>query len=386
MVVVRSMEVTQKKSTATFKQLDGALRTHDTSTGQRVTLSHKCSELDKQIPTLLGVSKAILDHVLFCHQEDSSWPLAEASVLKKRFDEIFDSTRYSKAIAIFKQTEKDMNAKVKDLFAELSGLKSHQHAAQGFRKDLAEATESLEELDDEKKRIDQDMQQMDEEINKLRDIEIHVSAVEAELDAAQQEKLNQMALVQRLRAMLDENLTQQHSLRELEKMMREYDEKVSNQHEEYENLKARDEEFDQAIAKLQRKNMELTQEKARLDADREGYEKNCRDRYQLMESIAQTYSVDLTQGGAATVNLSMDASFAGSQSVAALSQGSILQITEGDMNAIMQLLEQKEEELKKILAETTDRHQANEDKLLKELAELNANRSSVDAGTYVGRL
>ena len=386
MVVVRSMEVTQKKSTATFKQLDGALRTHDTSTGQRVTLSHKCSELDKQIPTLLGVSKAILDHVLFCHQEDSSWPLAEASVLKKRFDEIFDSTRYSKAIAIFKQTEKDMNAKVKDLFAELSGLKSHQHAAQGFRKDLAEATESLEELDDEKKRIDQDMQQMDEEINKLRDIEIHVSAVEAELDAAQQEKLNQMALVQRLRAMLDENLTQQHSLRELEKMMREYDEKVSNQHEEYENLKARDEEFDQAIAKLQRKNMELTQEKARLDADREGYEKNCRDRYQLMESIAQTYSVDLTQGGAATVNLSMDASFAGSQSVAALSQGSILQITEDDMNAIMQLLEQKEEELKKILAETTDRHQANEDKLLKELAELNANRSSVDAGTYVGRL
>ena len=380
------MEVTQKKSTATFKQLDGALRTHDTSTGQRVTLSHKCSELDKQIPTLLGVSKAILDHVLFCHQEDSSWPLAEASVLKKRFDEIFDSTRYSKAIAIFKQTEKDMNAKVKDLFAELSGLKSHQHAAQGFRKDLAEATESLEELDDEKKRIDQDMQQMDEEINKLRDIEIHVSAVEAELDAAQQEKLNQMALVQRLRAMLDENLTQQHSLRELEKMMREYDEKVSNQHEEYENLKARDEEFDQAIAKLQRKNMELTQEKARLDADREGYEKNCRDRYQLMESIAQTYSVDLTQGGAATVNLSMDASFAGSQSVAALSQGSILQITEDDMNAIMQLLEQKEEELKKILAETTDRHQANEDKLLKELAELNANRSSVDAGTYVGRL
>ena len=386
MVVVRSMEVTQKKSTATFKQLDGALRTHDTSTGQRVTLSHKCSELDKQIPTLLGVSKAILDHVLFCHQEDSSWPLAEASVLKKRFDEIFDSTRYSKAIAIFKQTEKDMNAKVKDLFAELSGLKSHQHAAQGFRKDLAEATESLEELDDEKKRIDQDMQQMDEEINKLRDIEIHVSAVEAELDAAQQEKLNQMALVQRLRAMLDENLTQQHSLRELEKMMREYDEKVSNQHEEYENLKARDEEFDQAIAKLQRKNMELTQEKARLDADREGYEKNCRDRYQLMESIAQTYSVDLTQGGAATVNLSMDASFAGSQSVAALSQGSILQITEDDMNAIMQLLEQKEEELKKILAETTDRHQANEDKLLKELAELNANRSSVDAGTYVRRL
>jgi len=141
------MEVSQKKTTASFKQLDGALRTFDVTTGKKVTLSHKCGELDKQLPTLLGISKAILDHVLFCHQEDSSWPLSEASVLKKRFDEIFDSTRYSKAIAIFKQTEKDMNAKCKDLKAELAGLKSHQHAAHAFRKELGEANEAIEELD-----------------------------------------------------------------------------------------------------------------------------------------------------------------------------------------------------------------------------------------------
>ena len=66
----------------------------------------------------LGVSKAILTHVIFCHQEDSTWsvllllhlahcvcvyyttcrPLSEGKALKLKFDEIFASTRYSKAL------------------------------------------------------------------------------------------------------------------------------------------------------------------------------------------------------------------------------------------------------------------------------------------------
>ena len=39
MVVVRSCEVTQKKKTMTFKQLDGVLRTTDIKTGNRISLS-----------------------------------------------------------------------------------------------------------------------------------------------------------------------------------------------------------------------------------------------------------------------------------------------------------------------------------------------------------
>jgi len=78
-----------------FKQLDGAIKTTN-DYGEEVSLSHKCSDLDKHIPELLGVSSAILENVIFCHQEDSSWPLQEGALLKKKFDDIFDSTRYSK--------------------------------------------------------------------------------------------------------------------------------------------------------------------------------------------------------------------------------------------------------------------------------------------------
>jgi DNA repair protein RAD50 len=60
---------------------------------QRSVISTKCAEMDEEIPNLLGVSKAVLENVIFCHQEDSYWPLAEPAALKKKFDDIFEATR-----------------------------------------------------------------------------------------------------------------------------------------------------------------------------------------------------------------------------------------------------------------------------------------------------
>ncbi len=64
MVVVRSMEVTQKKTTLTFKALDGVLRTTNPETGERISMSHKCTELDRQIPTMIGVRLAVVFNLL----------------------------------------------------------------------------------------------------------------------------------------------------------------------------------------------------------------------------------------------------------------------------------------------------------------------------------
>lgn len=51
--------------------------------------------MDSEIPQLLGVSKAVLENVIFCHQEDSYWPLAEPATLKKKFDDIFEATKFA---------------------------------------------------------------------------------------------------------------------------------------------------------------------------------------------------------------------------------------------------------------------------------------------------
>lgn len=54
----------------------------------------------------LGVSKAVLDNVIFCHQEDACWPLSEGKTLKTKFDAIFAATRYIQALEAIRNVRK----------------------------------------------------------------------------------------------------------------------------------------------------------------------------------------------------------------------------------------------------------------------------------------
>ena len=98
-MAIRNMQLTQKKKGATFKQIDGVLRAIDQSgpTPVKSEVTQKCAQLNDVLPALLGISRAVLDNVIFCHQGDSCCPLSQGNELKKRFDDIFESTRYTKA-------------------------------------------------------------------------------------------------------------------------------------------------------------------------------------------------------------------------------------------------------------------------------------------------
>ena len=65
--------------------------------GEKISLSSKCGELDREMISGLGVSKSVLNNVIFCHQEESNWPLSEGKALKKKFDSIFAATKYWKS-------------------------------------------------------------------------------------------------------------------------------------------------------------------------------------------------------------------------------------------------------------------------------------------------
>jgi DNA repair protein RAD50 len=78
---------------------------------------------------LMGVSKAIMENVIFCHQEESSWPLSDPASLKKKFDDIFESSRYSKALETIRKTKIEYNNKSKDMKVELAGLDANKQNA-----------------------------------------------------------------------------------------------------------------------------------------------------------------------------------------------------------------------------------------------------------------
>ncbi|KAI0770268.1 AAA domain-containing protein [Fomes fomentarius] len=128
MLAVRNLSVTMKKNGAlTMKTLEsilGLAENVEKGSGKRGVISTKCAEMDTEIPHLLGVSKAVLENVIFCHQEDSYWPLSEPAALKKKFDDIFEATKYTKALDNIKALRKERMA---DLKAESERLESLAH-------------------------------------------------------------------------------------------------------------------------------------------------------------------------------------------------------------------------------------------------------------------
>ncbi|KAJ7675825.1 AAA domain-containing protein [Mycena polygramma] len=146
MLAVRNLSVTVKKTTGlTMKTLESILSLADNNEkgGKRATISTKCAEMDVEIPQLLGVSKAVLENVIFCHQEDSYWPLAEPAALKKKFDDIFEATKYTKALDSIKALRKDRVAELKTEKERLDGLSREKTHADKLKARIADLNQTI---------------------------------------------------------------------------------------------------------------------------------------------------------------------------------------------------------------------------------------------------
>jgi len=68
---------------------------------------------------LMGVSGAILENVIFCHQDESLWPFSDQGNLKKIFDEIFDTSKYTKALQEMRNVGKKYSKYAKEFKQEV---------------------------------------------------------------------------------------------------------------------------------------------------------------------------------------------------------------------------------------------------------------------------
>lgn len=168
-VATRSLQVTKKRTKLEFKAVDGVLKLKKDS-GETVSTSMKCSDMDRVIPENLGVSPAILENVIFVHQEDSNWPMQEGKILKMKFDDIFESTRYTKALEAFTKCKKETQSKAKTLKAELMELGAHLMAATQSKKELEDAQRAKEQCDEELESIGQRLAQNEERLQKVNEL------------------------------------------------------------------------------------------------------------------------------------------------------------------------------------------------------------------------
>ncbi|KAJ2879871.1 DNA repair protein rad50, partial [Coemansia aciculifera] len=199
MTCVRSMLLSQKKAAVTQKTLEGALSFDSTATEDKVSISSRCADLDAMMPEQLGVSKAVLENVIFCHQEESNWPLSEASVLKKKFDEIFAATRYTKALESIKTIRKGQSVEIRVQRGELKHLEEKKTKSERVRKEYEKSTVAIHNF---KVRIDGIQQKEDQ-----------VTAQIESLTERLQEYMSLYTVVQGLQMSLDEKIS---SYREME--------------------------------------------------------------------------------------------------------------------------------------------------------------------------
>ena len=167
MVATRSMQLTVKKSTRTQKTLEGQLVT--SSNGERSSLSTRVAELDLLMPQKLGVSKAVLDSVIFCHQDESLWPMSEPLTLKKKFDEIFEALKYTKAIDNIKKLRKDQGLKLSKLRLQEQSAKEVKIRGDKvcFRSTLRKLSLKFSQAERQSRELDRDLKALREEIAEL---------------------------------------------------------------------------------------------------------------------------------------------------------------------------------------------------------------------------
>jgi len=71
----------------------------------------------------MGVSSAILENVIFCHQDEALWPFSDQANLKKIFDEIFDTSIYTKQLVELRALQKMYTKQMKENRVQLDLLK-----------------------------------------------------------------------------------------------------------------------------------------------------------------------------------------------------------------------------------------------------------------------
>ncbi|KAJ8774337.1 hypothetical protein K2173_011586 [Erythroxylum novogranatense] len=212
-VCIRSFQLTQKASKMEYKAIESVLQTINPHTGEKVCLSYRCADMDREIPALMGVSKAVLENVIFVHQDESNWPLQDPSTLKKKFDDIFSATRYTKALEVIKKLHKDQAQEIKTYKLKLENLQTLKDAAYKLRETIGqdqEKTESLkvqiQELENDIQNLDTKMHNTEATLKDLRKLKEQIAVKTAERSTLFKEQERQYACLREENEDTDEEL------------------------------------------------------------------------------------------------------------------------------------------------------------------------------------
>uniref|UniRef100_K3WA27 Rad50/SbcC-type AAA domain-containing protein n=1 Tax=Globisporangium ultimum (strain ATCC 200006 / CBS 805.95 / DAOM BR144) TaxID=431595 RepID=K3WA27_GLOUD len=237
MVVQRTYQLLQTKAKLQFKAMDGVIRVVN-DLGEKVSMSHKCGELDRHIPEVLGVSKAILESVIFCHQEESNWPLQEGAELKKRFDAIFESARYTKALEAIRKLRKSRNTDTKDFKRDLDILSVKMKSADAIRDKIDAAGKKLASVLEETEQATENLERAEETLAEMEQLMADIREQEMCLDRTLVEVQQKEEGVERAYKNIEQMMSDADE--ELESLLNNYDEIIIEHQKAFHGLQSQE--------------------------------------------------------------------------------------------------------------------------------------------------
>lgn len=286
MVLTRSLQLTVKKTTRSMKTLEGQLV--KIVNGERTSISSRVAELDQIIPQYLGVSPAILEFVIFCHQDESLWPMSEPAALKKRFDEIFEAQKYTKAIENIKVLKKNQTIELGKLKIIEEHAKSDKDKGERAEKRSKELYDEIEVLRVKAESLGENIKEAKAEYDAAWEQISYLGSIVGELNGKRIEQRAKQENVQKLKRNLKEMTD---SDEELQSMLEQYEERVQLLQDDAEAQKQRYQDLQRELQQSRESLGAKERELGSFEAQKSNYERQLQNREDLVKQTARGHNI-----------------------------------------------------------------------------------------------
>eukprot|EP00960_Hanusia_phi_P016635 489746-Hanusia_phi.AAC.8 len=262
-----------------------------------VDSKRKCAD-DSIVPMMMGVTKALLQHVIFCHQEESNWILGDSRSIKEKFDAIFSSTKYAKALESIRKTQQETKTELKEMQERVSKLRVIRDHARQRRDELQsyqqKSEESRKQIAVHQERCDSAEARLNEvnlSIEKLRDLQARLETLETCRAEAEQ----------------DVQLEFEEDVETLEELMKDLKGKDQRCQKSLENLEKEEEDLLNKAKACKESISQLNRERDNVKRDQQILESKKDDRLKYCTEIAEEYG--LSQDKIAEVGNNLESPF-----------------------------------------------------------------------------
>lgn len=287
--VTRGMKSSEKNGKSKFETIDNSIVLEREGRAAE-DLSFRGGDVNTQMCLAMGVSQAVINNVLFCHQEESSWPLDTDKKLKEKFDAIFGTTEYNKAIdKLIKYRKVHMEqAKLKEVETKVTLRLKRE--TEGKMMDLQTNEKKLEKIEEQLKLFEEELKPIEERMKFIQKLEWEVSKIAEEkvklTTKIENCKEQQVALSSKIKTKFDGSFAMlQREIRSFNEKMKEKKENLDVNAHDLDRVKQQEESLRGKLSGLEKNRTTLMLQRQKEQELLDTQFKSCADLFNRLDIV-----------------------------------------------------------------------------------------------------